>query len=260
MKKRFLLYLFFVSTYTFACSCAKFGTPFHLYSSSELVADVTFTKVYPDLENKNSPYINVDLKFNEIFKGKRIKNIKVYGAIFEGEKIYGSFTSCSLGAKVGQRMIVFMKKNEEGLFVLHYCDHKIYEENRFSGISFNESKNILRLIKTKDLPANNKYSFVNFGFDNDTNKDDFEKVKGLKAKNRFAIFEITLNTDGSFKEVNQIQKFESEKDDVIFEIVKNGKINVKSVSNISDGEKFTLIMFSYPKEKNNMSFISQYFL
>ena len=157
-------------------------------------------------------------------------------------------------------MIVFMKKNEEGLFVLHYCDHKIYEENRFSGISFNESKNILRLIKTKDLPANNKYSFVNFGFDNDTNKDDFEKVKGLKAKNRFAIFEITLNTDGSFKEVNQIQKFESEKDDVIFEIVKNGKINVKSVSNISDGEKFTLIMFSYPKEKNNMSFISQYFL
>ena len=147
MKKLFLLYVFFISTYSFACSCAKFGTPFHLYSSSELVADVTFTKVYPDLKNKNSPYINVDLKFNEIFKGEQIKNIKVYDAIFEGEKIYGSFTSCSLGAKVGQRMIVFMKKDKEGLFVLHYCDHKIYNNHK----KFYESKSLLNVIKEKKL-------------------------------------------------------------------------------------------------------------
>lgn len=260
MKKLFLLFVFFISTYSLACSCMNFGTPFHAYSSSELVADVTFTKVYPDLKNKNSPYINVDLKYNEVFKGNAIKTIKVYGAIFEGKKIYGSWTSCSLGAKEGQRMIVFMKQDKDGLFVLHYCSHKIYEQSRASGIGFNDSKNILRKLKSNGLFINSKYSSVDFGFDQETEKNDFEKVKGLSAKNRFAIFEITLNIDGSFKDVSTIQNFDSDKDDNILSIIKNGKVWIAPDSKILEDEKFNLILFFYPKEKNNLSFVSQYFL
>ena len=261
MKKLILLFTILISTYNFACSCAYFGTPFDSFSSADLVADVTFTKVYPDLKNKNSPYINVDLNFNEIFKGKAIKTIKVYGAIFEGKKMYGSFTSCSLGAKVGQRMIVFMTKDKDGLFVLHFCDHKIKEEKKLaSGISFNESKNILKLLKAKQLVTNSKHLYADFGFNNETEKDDFEKIKGLNAKNRFAIFEIVLNSDGTFKNVSTMQNFNSDKDEEILSIIKKAKIKTTPNYNFSEDEKFTLIMFSYPKEKNNPSFISQYFL
>lgn len=32
---------------------------------------------------------------------------------YRWKKMYGSFTSCSLGAKVGQRMVIFMKKDND---------------------------------------------------------------------------------------------------------------------------------------------------
>ena len=261
MKKMFLLFAILISTYNFACSCSNWGKPFDAYSSSELVADVTFTKVYPDLENKKSKYINVDLKYNEIFKGKVVKTIQVYGAIFEGNKIYGSFTSCSLGAKVGQRMIIFMNKNEKGNLTLHYCDPKInYGKENRTQIVFEKSKDILRLIKAKNLITNTKHFYANFGFSDETQKDDFESVKGLTVKNKFAVFEIILNSDGTFKNVMQLQAFESDKDEEIFQIIKKAKIMITPNYNFTEDEKFTLIMFFYPKEKNNLSFVSQIFL
>ena len=80
------------------------------------------------------------------------------------------------------------------------------------------------------------------------------------VKNKFAAFEITLTTDGTFKKVEPIQNFGSDKDDLILEIIKKSKIYVTPNSQIVDGEKFTLFMFYYPKEKHNLSFISQNFL
>ena len=82
----------------------------------------------------------------------------------------------------------------------------------------------------------------------------------MNAKNKFAAFEITLTTDGTFKNVEPIQNFGSGKDDLILEIIRKAKIYVNPNSNISDGEKFTLFMFYYPQDKNNLSFISQNFL
>lgn len=257
MKKLIIFFAVIFYSSILACSCSNYGKPFDVYSSSELVADVTITKVYPILKGKFSDqYFKIDLKYNTLYKGTSVKTMYVYGNLIINNKIYGSWTSCSMGVKVGQRMIVFMKKDKEGLFVLHYCDHKIYNNHK----KFYESKSLLNVIKEKKLNTNNKNYYINFGFDKNTQKDNFETVKGLKVKNKFAAFEITLNTDGSFKMVNQIQKFESEKDDVIFEIIKKGKINITPVSNISDGEKFTVFMFYYPQEKNNLSFISQNFL
>ena len=82
----------------------------------------------------------------------------------------------------------------------------------------------------------------------------------LVSRIMFAAFEITLTADGTFKNVEPIQNFGSDKDDLILEIIKKSKIYVNPNSNISDGEKFTLFMFYYPQDKNNLSFISQNFL
>ena len=82
----------------------------------------------------------------------------------------------------------------------------------------------------------------------------------LVSRIMFAAFEITLTADGTFKNVEPIQNFGSDKDDLILEIIKKSKIYVTPNSQIVDGEKFTLFMFYYPKEKHNLSFISQNFL
>lgn len=257
MKKLALFFAIIFSVNVFACECGNWGKQFDSYSSSELVADVTITKVYPILKGEYSnKYFKIDLKYNEVYKGVPIKTIYVYGALHINNKFYGSWTSCSMGAKVGQRLIIFENKDEKGNWVLGYCSHKIYSDDK----KFSESKTLLKFIKENNITTNHKYHYINFGFDKNTGKDDFEIVKGLHVKNKFAVFEISLNTDGTFKKVEQIQNFGSDKDDLILEIIKKAKVYITPNSNIHDGEKFTLFMFYYPKEKNNLSFISQNFL
>ena len=257
MKKIIQLFAFIFSVSVFACECGNWGKQFDSYSSSELVADVTITKVYPILKGEYSDkYFKIDLKYNEIYKGAPIKTMYVYGALHINNKFYGSFSSCSMGAKVGERLIIFESKDKEGNYILHYCDHKIYSNHK----KFTESKSLLKFIKEKQIKTNIKYHYVNFGFDNNTGKDNFEIIKGLNATNKFAAFEITLTADGTFKNVDTIQNFGGGKDDLILEIIRKAKIYVNPNSNISDGEKFTLFMFYYPQDKNNLSFISQNFL
>lgn len=257
MRNFLLLFAILFSVNVFACVCGNWGKQFDSYSSTELVADVTITKVYPILKGKYSDkYFKIDLKYNELYKGTPIKTMYVYGALHINNKIYGSWTSCSMGAKEGERLIIFESKDKEGNYVLHYCDHKIYSDHK----NFTESKSLLKFIKEKQIKTNIKYHYLNFGFDKNTGKDNFELIKGLNAKNKFAAFEITLTTDGTFKNVEPIQNFGSDKDDLILEIIRKAKIYVNPNSNISDGEKFTLFMFYYPQYKNNLSFISQNFL
>lgn len=257
MKKVILFFAVIFSVNVFACVCGNLGKQFDSYSSSELVADVTITKVYPILKGKYSDkYFKIDLKYNEIYKGTPVKTMFVYGALHINNKFYGSFSSCSMGAKVGQRLIIFEGKDTEENYVLHYCDHKVYSDDK----KFTISKSLLKFIKERQINTNTKYHYVNFGYDKSTGKDDFEVIKGLNVKNKFAAFEITLNLDGTFKNVEEIQKFGSDKDDLIIEAIRKAKIYVTPNSKISDGEKFTLFMFYYPQEKNNLSFISQNFL
>ena len=225
MKKFVLLFAVVFSVNVFACVCGNWGKQFDSYSSTELVADVTITRVYPVLKGKYSDkYFKIDLKYNELYKGTPIKTMYVYGALHINNKIYGSWTSCSMGAKVGERLIIFESKDKEGNYVLHYCDHKIYSNHK----KFTESKSLLKFIKEKQIKTNIKYHYVNFGFDKNTGKDNFEIIKGLNAKNKFAAFEITLDTDGTFKNVEPIQNFGSDKDDLILEIIKKSLVSDKN--------------------------------
>ncbi len=126
MRNFLLLFAILFSVNVFACECGNWGKQFDSYSSTELVADVTITRVYPILKGKYSDkYFKIDLKYNELYKGTPIKTMYVYGALHINNKIYGSWTSCSMGAKVGERLIIFESKDKEGNYVLHYCDHKI---------------------------------------------------------------------------------------------------------------------------------------
>ena len=76
MKKFVQLFAVVFSVNVFACVCGNWGKQFDSYSSTELVADVTITRVYPVLKGKYSDkYFKIDLKYNELYKGTPIKKI-----------------------------------------------------------------------------------------------------------------------------------------------------------------------------------------
>ena len=62
MKNFLLLFAIIFSVNVFACECGNWGKQFDSYSSTELVADVTITRVYPILKGKYSDkYFKIDL-------------------------------------------------------------------------------------------------------------------------------------------------------------------------------------------------------
>ena len=86
---------------------------------SELVADVTITKVYPILKGKYSDkYFKIDLKYNELYKGTPIKQcmfmerfILIIRFMVLGQVEYG--------AKVGERLIILrVRTKKETMFYI----------------------------------------------------------------------------------------------------------------------------------------------
>ena len=78
MKKFVLLFAVVFSVNVFDCVCGNWGKQFDSYSSTELVADVTITKVYPILKGKYSDkYFKIDLKYNELYKQYFAKNFRL---------------------------------------------------------------------------------------------------------------------------------------------------------------------------------------
>lgn len=264
MNKIIFLLLLFFQTSMFACSCMNFGNQFDSFSNSDLVADVTVEKVYPAEKKFEKQYYKVDLRYNKIFKGTATKTIYVNGSITVGGKRYGSWTSCSLYLETGQRFIIFESKDKQGRYIIHYCSQRIkYEPNNLrKNFSYKNTLEILDFISNQDVSSNVSHYYVDFNFDSDTQTSSLDEVKGLKVKNNFAVFEITLNKDGSFKIVKNLQNFNSNKDQQIDEIVRKSsiKLNPSNKDKITDGERFLLLLFYYPSEKNNKSFVSQFFL
>lgn len=263
MKKNLILFFFTFSKLVFACSCLHFGTPFDEFSSSDLVADVTIEKVYPAEKKFEKQYYKVDLKYHKIYKGTPAKSMYVSGTITVNNKRYGSFTSCSLGFEPGQRLTIFENRDKNGLYVLHYCSKRIMHEPQYNkSIDYGVSQKILSSIAKYDIPTNFKNLYIDFNFDVEKRTTALDIVKGLAVKNRFAIYEITANKDGNIENVEVLQNFLSESDNQILGIIRKSeiKLNSQNINKINTGEKFLFILYYYPSEKNQKSFVSQHYL
>lgn len=264
MKKIVAFFIFlFCSVTVYACSCLSFGIPFNQYSSSDLVADVTITKVYPAEKKFEKQYYKVDLRYNKIFKGSPVKSMYVYGNTIINGKMHGSFTSCSLGFTVGQKLIIFENKDVGGNYMMHYCETRIKNEDSYKkSFGYHDSTEILRSISSYNITTNFKNFYIDFNFDVEKRTSDLDTLKGLVVKNKFAAYEITINKDGRIEEVKTLQSFLSDKDDEILDIIRKKKvtINPENAGKISNGEKFLFLLFYYPAGKNHKSFISQNYL
>ena len=163
-----------------ACTCMGVSVQFSLYSSSDLVADVTVERVYPAETKYDKKFYKADLKYHKIFKGSPVKTVYVNGFIFVGDKRHGSWTSCSLGLKVGQRFILFQRKTVDGKYVLGYCDQRInYHPEAKKSHNYKDALEILKTLSYHSASLNKNQYLVDFNYDPETMTNRLDSAKGL---------------------------------------------------------------------------------
>ncbi|MCX8525016.1 hypothetical protein OF897_13940 [Chryseobacterium formosus] len=254
MNKTILILFLFIFKLGYSCVCSYSPEIFNTYSKADLVADITITNVRPsDNKNLSAKYYMVDVKYNTVYKGKKIESFYVYGSKLIGKKYYGSMTSCSLGLNKGDRLIIF--HNLDKIQSLHYCSPRIVEKYK---MKFLESKKILEDLSNLSIQTNFKNFIIDTKFDSKTGKNELNQFDGIKAKNSFALLEITLNTDGTFKNVDYIKKLDSNYDEKILQYFQTSKLLYPEKFKFSDGEKFVLPIH-YIKDEKNKTYISLYF-
>lgn len=254
LNLRKYLFLIFLTIYCsgYCCVCSSAPNIFNLYSKSDLIADITITNVHSS-QNKNfsKKYYMVDVKYNTIYKGKKIKSFYVSGSKLIAGKYFGEMTSCSLNLEKGDRLIIF--HNLGRIQLLHYCTARINGDN----MKFLESKQILESLSHQSIQTNYKNFIIDTHFNSKTGKTDLNRFDGIKAKNNFALFGITLNADGSFKNVEYIKKMDSQYDQEILDYIKSSQILHKEKFQFSENEKFILPIHII-KDKN-ITFVSFYY-
>lgn len=251
-KYVFLMLLVFYSN-GYCCECSPISNIFNLYSKSDLVADITITNVHSSQDKSLAKkYYMVDVKYNAIYKGKKIDSFYVSGNKLIGGKYFGEMTSCSLNLEKGDRLIIFYNSNK--IHLLHYCTPKIIGNKT----KLLESKYILVNLSHQSIQTNYKNFIIDTQFNSKTGKTDLNKFDGIKAKNNFALLEITLNGDGSFKNVEYLKKMDSSYDQEILDYFKSSKLLYKEKFQFSEGEKF-ILPIHYLKDKNKTSISLYYF-
>lgn len=256
MKKYILLLLLFTYAFGYSCVCSYLPNIFNTYSKSDLVADITIINIHP-AKNKSlsKKFYMVDVKYNTIYKGKKVDSFYVSGSKQIGEKYYGEMSSCSLGLKIGDRLIIFHTYGK--VQTLHYCTPRIDEKYQEK---FLESKKILQSLLHSSIKTNYKNFVVDTKFNSETGKDALNQFDGIKPKNSFALLEITLNKDGTFKNVGYIKKLDSQYDQEILDYFKSSKLLHQDKFKFCEDEKFILPVHYYKQENSNKSFISTVFL
>ncbi|MDV7696857.1 hypothetical protein N6B72_07990 [Chryseobacterium soli] len=252
-KYVFLLLLLFYST-AYSCECSPLSNIFNVYSKSDLVADITIINIHPSTnKNLGEKFYMVDVKYNTIYKGKKVESFYVSGSKVIGKKRYGLNTSCSLGLEKGDRLIIFHSLDK--IQLLHYCTPRINEKDQ---TKFLESKKILESLSHSPIQTNYKNFIVDTKFNSETGKNDLNQFDGIKAKNSFALIEITLNKDGSFKNAEYLKKLDSQYDQEILDFFRASKLLHQDKFKFSEGETF-ILPIHYIKEKNNKTSITPYF-
>lgn len=253
-KKLALIIALLLYSNLYCCVCSPILNIFNIYSKSELVADITVTKVRPsDDKSLVNKFYMVDVIYNTLYKGKKITSFYVSGTKLINNKYYGAMNSCSIGLEKGDRLIIF--HNSENFELLNYCTPRISCNDK---TKFYDSKKILENLSKQVADTNYKNFIIDTKFNSKTGSSDLDKFDGISAKNHFALLEIILNKDGSFKDATYITKFDSQFDQEILNYIKDSRILFKEKFQYSEGEKFILPIHLIKKD-NNIKSVSFYY-
>lgn len=220
--------------------------------SLNFVATVTITKIYPNEKNDNS--YKADIEINDMFKGEKLKSIYVYG---RSDNKMG--TSCDIFIPVNTKLVAYAQKGNDGRYTIGMCSGLLY----FKGKN-NERQDIeleiLNLFKSKKIDYTNKTRYLDI-----TNfRANLTQFKGIELNKKYGIYEITLDSDLRSTQVKEISGFgKNNVDDEIIHILSKTKwklANPRMKDEISNSNKLLVGIYYYNSDKNNPSFLSDFYL
>ena len=251
MKIRFILiFILLYSARLFACSCY---TPKleQKFSKSDFVAKVQIIKIYKN--SGDEEYYKADVKINNIFKGKAIESIYVYGN--NGRRFD---SSCDIFIEPGEEMIVYSEKNNKGKYTVNMCSGLLYLSRPNSIVTKEHYKNeinVLEILKDKKVSFTN-----NIEFRLEDSHKLFKKFYGVELENRFTIYKVKFNSDLSVKCVKRLKGFNHKADKAIKKFIKKGvwSSTVDNTRNVVpiNSHHLVIIYYNENKEDNNKGFLS----
>lgn len=250
MKKILQITIFLFSIGIFACTCDDPKIT-EKYIESDFVAKVRIVKNYKNDDSKE--LYKADIVISELFKGVGQSSIYVAG---RSDGKMGS--SCAIFIPENTELIIYARKNKDGKYSVGMCSGLLYLNNR----NFNRQKrelDILKMFKSQNITFTDK---INYREKAKLHKE-LEQFKGIELEKSYGIYEITFATDLTIKSVTEISGFGNLIDQNLIDIIKKTEWTSfdKGIKDkVPDNSKLLIGIYYYEKEKENPSFLSQWYL
>jgi hypothetical protein len=249
MKNILQITIFLFSIGVFACDCDEPKIT-EKFIESEFVANVTILKIYPN--QKNEQGYKADIKIKELFKGKRLKSIYVYGRSDNG---IGS--SCDIYIPTNTKLVAYARKNKDGNYGIGMCSGLLYLD-KTNPKRQNRELEILKIFKSNNIDFTDKIAYQ----EKSKLCKNLEQFKGIELDKNFGIYEIAFESDLTIKSVTEISGFGNPIDQKLIEIIKTTEwsSNDEAINDkVPDNSRLLIGIYFYPEEKGNPSFISKYY-
>lgn len=250
MKKIIQIILLLFSGTVFACTCDPPKVT-EKYIESEFVAKAKIIKNYKNESSKE--LYRADILISELFKGESLKSIYVSG---RSDGNMGN--SCSIFIPENTELIIYARKDKDGKYIIGMCSGLLYI-NKSNQKKQKRELEILKMFKSKNIVFTDK---INYRETSDI-YTDLQQFKGIELNKEYGIYEIIFGEDLTIKNVNEISGFGNQIDQKLIEIIKKSQwssFNNDIKNKVPDNSKLIIGIYFYPKEKNYMSFISQFYL
>ena len=196
-----LIILVLNSADAYACVCVNRGVT-EYFQQSEFVAKAKIINITPD--PKNEMYHDAELELIALYKGERIKKIKIASELN---------TSCAFLPAVNSTWIIFASK-WQGVLSFGFCSgglnfSKTFDPVKYPGGGRNYFKTIalqqqvLEYLSSNKLLNPNPHGLKAFN-------QTLLTIKGHKNKDGIAVFAVDLKTDLSISAVRIVKPFEND--------------------------------------------------
>lgn len=246
------LFILFVSINSIACSCVPMKLS-ERFQSSSFVGVVKITG-FETVTIDSIKTFHFKVETLQTFRGKKITEFYSYNS------------GCSFYGKLNSKWLVFAYTNDNGVLLTSHCSGNIdfdpeIDETKYPNLNLKLSKrlstklNVLEFLQKKDISTLDEYGLW-IGKNRATSIESWE---GFVEAETFAVYEQTLNSDLEVIKVKPIKEFKNRK--LSRRILKGMKTQTyvyrrDCTKDINDIGKIIVVLYYYPNEGENKSFIS----
>lgn len=250
----FILFFLFNGKNANACDCSIPNVLDHI-RESDFIAVAKINSLSLDTENSNRH--NAEIEILKLYKGKPIKEIKVWSLLN---------SSCSFLPDEGSLWLIFSTKNYEGILGFGFCSGAILLDEEFDKkkktINTKDfyDKTGFRLQVLDFLPKSKLKRENKAGLYISTSDEYLSGYRGSEIEgDRFALYELSIDTNLSIEAIEPIKEFtfSSSQRSLIPLLKENLKVyTYDSEKTFIKPQKLIIGVYFYPAEGKNESFLS----